>query len=81
MNKSIRTFFLFLPLLPPYYSFTIGQSRMESGRLIPLDPLSLYNIILRPLPLSLPLSLSSPSIKDPVSGARWRMRRFDKTRL
>ena len=54
---------------------------MESGRLIPLDPLSLYNIILRPLPLSLPLSLSSPSIKDPVSGARWRMRRFDKTRL
>lgn len=26
MNKSIRTFFLFLPLLPPYYSFTIGQS-------------------------------------------------------
>lgn len=38
MNKSIRTFFL---SPPPYYSFTIGQSRMELGRLIPLDPLSI----------------------------------------
>lgn len=55
MNKSIRTFFLFLPLLPPIIPLPLDKV-MESGRLIPLDPLSLYNIILRPLPLFLSLS-------------------------